>query len=118
MEEDSLYDSLDSDVMNLMCPASLSDTLVFLAMACLGRQYWGSLYLLMKLWSMQLIPDLESAKALVMASLLKVFLKMVRVKLKHLDFLSVTITHFTHLDCGGILCIREELLFKNPLQRF
>ena len=43
---------------------------------------------------------------------------MVIVMLKHVDFLSATITCFTQLDQEGDLCIWEDLLFKNLVQRF
>ena len=68
---------------------------------------------------MQFIPAPQSTDALVVMSFPWVFFKMVTVMLKHVDFLSATITHFTQLDGEGDLCIREDLLFKNPVvQRF
>ena len=40
------------------------------------------------------------------------------VMLKHVDSLSAAITRFTQSDQEGDLCIWEDLLFKNPVQRF
>ena len=62
----------------------------------------------------QLIEAPVSMRALVMTSLLKVFLRTDRAMRNDFDSLSATITLLT---VSGVLCVRGELLFKNPLHR-
>ena len=49
-----------------------------------------------------------------MMSLVKVFLRTDKVMQNDFDFLSAVITLLTS---SGVLCIRGELLFKNPVHR-
>ena len=62
--------------------------------------------------SRQLIEALLFMRALVMMSLLKVFLGTDNVMWNDFDSLSAVITLLTVF---GVLCVRGELLFKNPV---
>ena len=97
--------------MNLMTPDSLSDPSTFLAWIGWGSRWYGILCFLTKSQSRQFIEALLSMRALVMTSLLKVFLRTDRVIWNDFDSLSATITL---LMVSGVLCAWGELLFKNP----
>ena len=66
----------------------------------------------MKPQSRQLIEAPLSMRAWVVTSLLKVFLMTDRVMQNDFDFLSAVITFLTF---SGVLCVKGELLFKNPV---
>ena len=100
--------------MNLMTPDSLSDPSMFLVWISWGSRWYGILCFLMKPQSRQFIKAPLSMKALVMTSLSKVFLRTDRAMRNDFDHLSATITLLT---VSGVLCIRGELLFKNPVYR-
>ena len=68
----------------------------------------------MKPQSRQLIEAPLSMRALVMTSLLKVFLRTDRAIRNDFDCLSATITLLTF---SGVLCAWGELLFKNPVHK-
>ena len=68
----------------------------------------------MKPQSRQLIEAPLSMRALVMMSLLMVFLRTDRAMQKDFDCLSATITL---LMVSGVLYVRGELLLKNPVHR-
>ena len=68
----------------------------------------------MKPQSRQLIEAPLSMRALVMTSLLKVFLRTDRAIQNDFDCLSATITLLTF---SGVFCIWGELLFKNPVHK-
>ena len=100
--------------MNLMTPDSLSDLSTFLVWIGWGSQWYGILCFLMKPQSRQFIEAPLSMRALVMTSLLKVFLRTDRAMQNDFDCLSATITLLT---VSGVLCVWGELLFKNPVYR-
>ena len=98
--------------INLMTPDSLSDPSMFLARIGWGSWWYGILCFLTKFQSRQFIEALLSMRALVMTSLLKVFLRTDRAMRNDFDCLSATITL---LMFSGVLCVWGELLFKNPV---
>ena len=100
--------------MNLMTPDSLSDLSTFLVWIGWGSRWYGILCFLTKPQSRQFIEALLLMRALVMMSLLKVFLRTDRVMQNDFGCLSAVITP---LIVSGVLCIWGELLFKNPVHK-
>ena len=100
-------------VMNLMILASLKEPSTFWHELVQVDGDMG-VFFLTKPQSRQLIEAPLSMRALVMTSLLTVFLSTDRVMQNDFDFLSAVITLLIVL---GDLCIRGELPFKNPVHR-